>query len=139
MNYIPDINILDHKIEKVYHIDQLGATIDDQLKWDKHADKYRKKTIICFVFHKTSQFLSIASRLTLYRSLVETRLRYCNVVWDNCGTTLINKLQYLQNRAKEIIYCDPESADLNAAFKDLSLLNVQQMIDFNTATTVFDS
>ena len=34
---------------------------------------------------------------------------------------------------------DSEPADLNAAFKDLSLLNVQQMIDFNTATTVYDS
>ena len=31
MNYIPDINILGYKIERVYHI--------DQLKWDKHADK----------------------------------------------------------------------------------------------------
>ena len=70
---------------------------------------------------------------------METRLRYCNVVWGNCGTTLINKLQHLQNRAIEIIHSDSEPADLNAAFKDLSLLNVQQMIDFNTATTVYDS
>ena len=32
MNYIPDINIPGHKIERVYYIDQLGVTIDDQLK-----------------------------------------------------------------------------------------------------------
>ena len=50
-----------------------------------------------------------------------------------------NKLQHLQNRAIEIIHSDFEPADLNAALKDLSLLNVQQMIDFNTATTVYDS
>ena len=88
---------------------------------------------------KQVKFLPIASRLTLYSSLVETRLRYCNVVWGNCGTILINKLQHLQNRAIEIIHSDSEPADLNAAFKDLSLLNVQQMIDFNTATAVYDS
>ena len=88
---------------------------------------------------KQVKFLSIASRLTPYRSLVETRLRYCNVVWGNCSTTLINKLHHLQNRAIEIIHSDSEPADLNAAFKDLSLVNVKQMIDFNTVTTVFDS
>ena len=58
---------------------------------------------------------------------METRLRYCNVVWGNYGTTLINKLQHLQNRAIEIIHFDTEPADLNAAFKDLSLLDVKQM------------
>ena len=40
----------------------------------------------------------------------------------------------------EVIPSDSEPADLNAAFKDISLLNVQQMTDFNmTATMVFDS
>ena len=139
MNYIPDINILGHKIERVFYVDQLGVTIDDQLKWDKHVDKLCKKLSSALFSMKQVKFLPIASRLTLYRSLVETRLRYCNVVWGNCGTTLINKLQHLQNRAIEIIHSDSEPADLNATFKDLSLLNVQQMIDFNTATTVYDS
>ena len=139
MNYIPDINILGHKIERVFYVDQLGVTIDDQLKWDKHVDKLCKKLSSALFSMKQVKFLPIASRLTLYRSLVETRLRYCNVVWGNCGTTLINKLQHLQNRAIEIIHSDSEPADLNAIFKDLSLLNVQQMIDFNTATTVYDS
>ena len=61
------------------------------------------------------------------------------MLYGATGTTLINKLQHLQNRAIEIIHSDSEPADLDAAFKDLSLLNVQQMIDFNTATTVYDS
>ena len=146
MNYIPDINILGHKIERVFYIDQLGVTIDDQLKWDKHVDKLCKKLSSALFSTKQVKFLPIASRTslptashTLYRSLVETRLRYCNVVWGNCGTTLINNFQHLQNRAIEIIHSDSEPADLITAFKDLSLINVQQMIDFNTATTVYDS
>ena len=32
INHIPNINILGHNIEKVGHIEQLGVTIDDQLK-----------------------------------------------------------------------------------------------------------
>ena len=38
INYIPNINILGHNIERVDQIEQLGVTIDDQLKWDKHVD-----------------------------------------------------------------------------------------------------
>ena len=81
MNYIPDINILGHKIERDYQIGQLGVTIDDQLKWDKHVDKLSKKKLSSALFSiKQVKFLPITFRLTLYRSLVKTRLRYCNIV-----------------------------------------------------------
>ena len=43
VNYIPDINIPGHKIERAYQIDQLCVTIDDQLKWNKHVDKLCEK------------------------------------------------------------------------------------------------
>ena len=85
------------------------------------------------------KFLPKSSPLTLYRSLVESRLRYCNVVWGNCGISLKNKLQHLQNRAVELINSDSELVNLNAAFKELSLLNVQQLIDYSTTTLVYDS
>ena len=57
----------------------------------------------------------------------------------NCGISLKNKLQHLQNRAVELIYSDSELVTLNAAFKELSLLNVQQLIDCSTTTLVYDS
>ena len=45
----------------------------------------------------------------------------------------------LQAKSCSRNHSDSEPADLNTAFSDLSLLNVKQMIDFNTATMVFDS
>ena len=35
----------------------------------------------------------------VYYGLVQTHFDYCIVVWVNCGKTLRNKLQLLQNRA----------------------------------------
>ena len=52
MNYIPDINILGHKIERVFYIDQLGVTIDDQLfknginMWANYVKNYHQP---CFL------------------------------------------------------------------------------------------
>ena len=43
------------------------------------------------------------SLVTLYKSLVESRLGYCDTVWGNCGETLKNKLQRLQDRAARVV------------------------------------
>ena len=70
---------------------------------------------------------------------MESRLKYCNVVWGNCGTSLINKLQHLQNRAVELIHPESESVDISSALKEQSLLNVQQLIDYSTISMAYDS
>ena len=40
--------------------------------------------------------------ILLYRTLIEPYLRYCNATWGNCGETLLNRLQTLQNRAATV-------------------------------------
>ena len=75
--------------------------------------------------------------IILYQSLVESRLRYCNTVWSNCGETLKDKLQKLQNRAARVVtktkYC---SIELDILLKNLGWLNVQQLINLDTASMV---
>ena len=139
INYIPNINIQGHSIERVDQFEQLGVTIDDQLKWDKHVHKLCKKLSSALFSIRQVKFLPKSSLLTLYRRLVESRLRYCNVVWGSCGISLKNKLRHLQNRAVELINSDSELVNLNTAFKELPLVNVQQLIDYSTTTLVYDS
>ena len=40
---------------------------------------------------------------TIYRSLVESHIRYGNVVWGSYGEVLLTKLQKVQNRAACIV------------------------------------
>ena len=70
---------------------------------------------------------------------MKSRRRYCNVIWGNCGTSFISKLQHLQNRAVELIYPESVLVDIGTAFKELSLLNVQQLFDHSTTSMVYDS
>ena len=78
--------------------------------------------------------------LTLYHSLVESRLRYCSTVWGNCDNSLKANLQRLQNRAARIIICTKYGlVDSEALLKNLGWLYVQQLIYFNTAVMVHKS
>ena len=82
---------------------------------------------------KQVDFLPQESLITLYHSLVESRLHYCNTVWGNCGISLKNQLQRLQDRAARIV--DKKNGTENPLFK-LGWLDVQQQIDFDTAVMV---
>ena len=90
---VPDIKILNKSIERVFQIDHLGVTIDDSLKWDKHVSNLGKKLASATYSMKLASFLPSSSLLTIYRSLFESRLRYCDVVWGSCNNNLKEKLQ----------------------------------------------
>ena len=97
--------------------------MDQYLRWDKHVGALGKK-------------LKSAISSVIYHSLVESKLRYCNTVWGNCNLALKDKLQILQNRGVRVIsknYTSP----IEQVFAELKLLNVQQLIDFDSAALIF--
>ena len=132
------IRVQGHTIKRVYKY--LGIIIDDKLTWKDHIDH---------VFLKIQRNLGIMKRvrndipkeslIALYRTMVEPYLRYCNNTWGKCGATLIGKLQTLQNRAARIItnatYDNTDNAKL---LRQLNWLNVSQLIDFETASLMYE-
>ena len=99
-----------------------------------------EKDFVCSGGHKNVNFLPCKILITLYQSLVESRLRYCNTVWGNCGLTLKNKLQSLQNRAARVVTRTKYGCvEPDQLLKNLRWLNVQQLIDFDTAVMVHKS
>ena len=69
----------------------------------KHIDYMWKKLSDAIFSIKLTGFLPEKALKTLYTSLVESRLRYCCMVWGNCGATLKTRLQNLQHRAIRVI------------------------------------
>ena len=134
---VPDIKILNKSIERVFQIDHLGVTIDDSLKWDKHVSNLGKKLASTTYSMKLASFLPSSSLLTIYRSLFESRLRYCDVVWGSCNNNLKEKLQRQQDRAIHIVTKQRLKNNTEQAYNELEILNVQQLIDFDTSTMMF--
>ena len=84
---------------KIKQVDYLGLTLNEKLKWDKQVHEMCKKISSAISGIKLARFLPVNALKKLYNSLVESRLRYCCMVWGNCGKTLKNKLQSMQCRA----------------------------------------
>ena len=91
-------------IRRVKLVKSLGLTVDDTLTWSDDVDYISAKIKRGIgVMKKTSKFLDKDSLLMLYRTLVETHLRYCDVVRGQCNDTLIDRRQILQIKAARVI------------------------------------
>ena len=72
-------------------------------------------------------------------SIVEPHFRNCCSVWGCCGETLLDKLQKLQNRAARIVTSSSYDASSLPLIGTLGWLTIKEMIEFETATTVYKS
>ena len=78
--------------------------IDDKLEWHNHIQKLTKKIASGIGALKRIRHLIPASTLHLiYQALIKPHFDYCDNVWGNCGKTLRDKLQKLQNRTARVL------------------------------------
>lgn len=91
-------------IEQVSSVKSLGVYITENLTWHSHIDKlYKKIASAIGAIKGVKSFVPQSTLLCIYNSLVQPHFDYCSLVWSNCGKTLFNKLQKLQNRAARVI------------------------------------
>ena len=79
--------------------------------------------------------------LNTYNSLVQSHFDYCSLVGGNCGKTLSNKLQKLQNRASRVITSSNFDVDVDSLFHKLSRkdLRMKSKRQIQNALIVFKS
>ena len=52
--------------------------------------------------------------------LIQSQFDYSDIVWGNCGKTLFDRLQKLQNRAARVLTFSRYDADANRLFRQLN-------------------
>jgi hypothetical protein len=75
-------------------------------------------------------FVSLETLHVIYQALIQPHFDYCNVVWGNCGKTLSNKLQKLQNRAMRVLTFSNFDADANSLLEKLGWDDLNQQRQF---------
>ena len=87
----------------------------------------------------TTAYLEPYILLTTPYTCCTTDFNYCNIVWGNCGVTLQDKLQKLQNRAARILTYSNYDAGVNNLFELLGWKIVAYQRQIERATMVFKS
>ena len=114
----PTITINDNQVSQVTTAKSLGMTIDNKLDWSSHIDKLTKKVGSGIGPIKRIRHLVPQATLHLiYQALIKPHFDYCNIVWGNCGITLLNKIQKLQNRAARVLIYSNYDANAGHLFE----------------------
>ena len=85
------------------------------------------------------EILPFSALTTLYTSIVKLHFRYCCSMWGCAGTTEIDRLQKLQNRAARIVANSSFDTTSNQLIEKLEWKTINELIDIETKTIVFKS
>ena len=135
-----ELSIDNVPIEQVFSVKSLGMYIDENLTWHSHIDKLCKKIASTIkAIKRVKPFVPQSTLLNIYNSLVQPHFDYYSLVWGNCGKTLSNKLQKLQNRAARVITSSNFDVDVDSLFHKLSWKDLKSQRQIQNALMVFKS
>ena len=77
--------------------------------------------------------------LYIYNALIHSHLDYCNLVWGNCGKTLFDRLQKLQNRNARVLTFSSYDADANHLIRQLDWRDLSTQFQIQKALMVYKS
>ena len=92
------------ELQVVSKIKYLGVLLDNSLDWKNQVRAVSLQVSRWLGLLKHAKiFLPLSALTSLYTSIIEPHVRYCCSVRACAGTTEINRLQKLQNRAARIV------------------------------------
>jgi len=121
-------------------IKYLGIEVDSNLRWDIHADSLSKQ--LSFLIYKFYLLRSILDKnliIMLYKSLVESRLRYCNVVWGGLCNEHLIKVENVQKRIIKTIFKLNRMYPSSLLFSENGLLTVRGLYILDAVSFVHSS
>ena len=89
----------------LHRLNHWGVIVDEGLNWDDQFNKVKEKVSGGLKSLKKLQKLLSQSLLDhVYHAIVESHLRYANVIWWSLPKSKLNTLRRLQDRARSIIH-----------------------------------
>ena len=109
-------------IQRTNRCKYLGVIIDENLQWNAHVDYLHKKVVkYIYLLKRVRPFIDKRTSLLFYKSIIQSHLDYCNVVWGNTGKRNCEKLQILQNRSLRIVMNVQSMYSTDALYDSLNL------------------
>ena len=95
-----DYSLDNNTLTSVESIRDLGVIIDKKLTFNKHIEEIVQATpkTLGFIFRSTKDFTKTESFITLYNSLIKSKLQYAALIWFPNYDIHVDRLEYVQRR-----------------------------------------
>ena len=111
--------------------------MDNSLDWTDQARAASSKVSRGLgLLKRAKKFIPLSALTSLYTSIIEPHFRYCRSVWGCTGTTEINRLQQLQNRAARIVTNNSFDTASNQLIEKLHWKTFNELIDIESKAIV---
>ena len=92
-----------------------GVTIDFMFNFDTHVSNIcRKAARQINVLLRIGKYLSVETKILIYKSFIKSNFNYCPLVWHFCSKSSTAKMETLQYRALRLVF-----SDFNSSYKAL--------------------
>jgi len=120
------------ELERVCFIKYLGIYLDQHLRFDKQINFLNSKIArFSGLFYKLRNLLDLKTLIQIYYSLVYPHLIYGILSWGTASTTILKRLQIIQNKIIKIINFKSPYDHVSPLYKQLSILNIDKIFTFN--------
>ena len=135
-----ELSIDNVPIEHVSSVKSLRIFIDENLRWQTHIDKLSKRIASGIgAIKRIRPFVPPSPLHYIYNALIQSHFDYCILVWGNCGKTLFDRLQKLQNRAARILTFSSCDADANRLIRQLNWRDLSTQFQIQKTLMVYKS
>ena len=117
----------------------LGLIIDNKLSFQNHI--YHVSRQVNYKIRKLKEIrnnIHINTAVTIFKSVIQPHLDYCNIVWDAAGQSLKGKLQGIQEKALEIAYQGVQVNDTNTLHRLSKTLPINERTEMHLAQHVYN-
>ena len=120
-------------IEKVKCTKFLGIFINEELSQKCHINHISMKVSkMVGIMAKARHHLSLKLLFTLYDTMIDPYLTYCNVIWANTYSTRLSSIFMLQKKIVRIITFSNYTEELRRLFKPLKILDIYELNTYLT-------
>ena len=133
------INIDGQVIIRVHTTKFLGVHIDEFVNFKYHIDHLTKKlSKYVGLFYKLRHSLPLSALHTMYKTLFEPHLTYCNVIWSNTFPGYLRKLESLQKKVIRAMSWAAVNTPTRPLFHCYGLLRLTELNPFHNASNMFE-
>ena len=110
----------------------LGIMLQDDLHWNSHLTKLRKKLSRSVgLLSKVTYYVPKYLLRTIYHSIFNSHLIYACEIWGQTQTNCyFKKLLHLQEKALRIINFKPQTSPSDCIFKENNILRISDFVNY---------